>query len=113
MYFIYILRCAGGSLYSGITTDISRRYSEHTGNKAKGAKYTASHAPVGIERLWSAPDRKNASKLEYRLKKLTKSVKEDLLAGKVTLEDLFAGKLDCSLYCAMIVPEELSVSKGR
>ena len=80
-YFIYILRCQDNSLYTGITTDLARRLSEHKGG-GKGAKYTAAHPPLKFEAAWSADCRSDASKLEYRIKALTKPEKELLIAGK-------------------------------
>ena len=77
MYYIYILRCHDQSLYIGITTDLKRRFHEHI-NK-KGAKYTRVHTPLFIEASWSCADRSLASKLEYRLKKLSKKEKENLI----------------------------------
>lgn len=49
MYYTYMLRCQDGSLYTGITTDLNRRFREHSGAGVVGAKYTKSHAPVTIE----------------------------------------------------------------
>jgi putative endonuclease len=77
MYFVYLLECADGSLYTGITTDLMRRLEEHkagTGGhytKARGAKrmvYTESH-----------PDRSSASKREVAIKKLSRTAKERLI----------------------------------
>lgn len=82
-YYTYILRCEDGSLYTGITTDLARRFTEHSGQDGKGAKYTASHRPVQYEAVWESPDRAYASKLEYRLKGLTKQDKELLIQGEV------------------------------
>ena len=64
MYYIYIIECEGGLLYTGITTDIVRRFAEHYEKSGKGAKYTRSHAVKRVAALWSAPDRSLASKLE-------------------------------------------------
>lgn len=80
-YFVYMLRCGDGSIYTGITTDPERRLKEHKGG-GKGAKYTAAHRPLGYEAIWSAADRASASSLECRIKKLTKAQKERLAAGQ-------------------------------
>ena len=90
-YYIYILRCEDGSLYTGITTDPVRRLKEHGGG-AKGAKYTARHRPVGYAGAWSSVGRSNASKLEYYIKTLKKSEKEALLRGEES------GAFDFSAY---------------
>lgn len=86
-YYTYILRCEDGSLYAGITTDLARRFAEHAGSCGKGAKYTASRRLVRFEAAWKLPDRSEASKLEYRIKALTKLDKERLIHGEA-LESL-------------------------
>ncbi len=80
MYYIYILRCQGDKLYTGITTDVQRRFSEHSAQSGKGAKFTRSHKAEKIEAVWSAADRSLASKLEYRIKALTRAQKLELIA---------------------------------
>ncbi|MBQ2968086.1 MAG: GIY-YIG nuclease family protein [Clostridia bacterium] len=94
MYFIYILRCADGSLYTGITTDVERRLREHISKNGKGAKYTRGKTALGMECIFKTEDRQSASKLEYWTKKLTKAQKEKLISdsdlsvlqGKIELE---------------------------
>jgi len=89
-YFVYILRCADDSLYTGITTDVHRRFAEHCG-KPVVAKYTSAHAPIRIEAVWQAPNRSVASKAEYRIKHLPRAKKETLIANPALLsadEDL-------------------------
>lgn len=81
MYYVYILRCDNNFLYTGITTDVERRFNEHKDDKIKGAKYTKSHKPLGVEAVWEAESKSDASKLEYRIKKLPKKEKEDLIAN--------------------------------
>jgi arsenate reductase len=81
-FYTYILRCEDGSLYTGITTDLVRRFAEHRGQGLRGAKYTASRRPVRCEAAWKTPDRSHASRLEYRLKKLTRQEKERLIRGE-------------------------------
>ena len=76
MYYVYLLRCQDGSLYAGITTDLSRRFREHRGEGGRGAKYTHAHPPAGYAAAWRAPDRAAAARLEYQLKKLGHADKE-------------------------------------
>ncbi len=79
MYFLYILRCADNSLYTGITTNIPRRIREHSfGNK--GARYTRSRLPVSLVYSKKFRTRSLAQKEEYRIKQLTKGEKELLCA---------------------------------
>jgi len=77
-YFVYLLRCTDGSLYAGITTDVMRRFAEHLSGSVKGAKYTKTHPPKEIAAVWQAENRSVASKVEWRLKHLTKVQKEIL-----------------------------------
>ena len=77
MWYIYILECSDHTLYTGITTDINRRLLEH--NSGKGAKYTRNRKPVTLRALFEAKNRSEASKEEYRIKRLTREEKLKLL----------------------------------
>ncbi len=81
-YYTYVLRCGDGSLYTGITTDLPRRLAQHGGNLSGGAKYTAARRPVRFAAAWEADDRSAASRLEYRIKTLSKREKENLIGEK-------------------------------
>ncbi len=78
-WYVYMLRCADGSLYTGITKDIERRVKEHNTSDRLAARYTRSRRPVIL--VWSEdhPDRSSALKREAQLKKFKRSFKEDLL----------------------------------
>ena len=77
-WYVYIVECADGTLYTGVTTDVKRRILEHNFS-FKSAKYTRSRRPVRL--LWSkeVEDRSTALKEEYRIKKLTRSKKFELI----------------------------------
>jgi|TARA_B100001063_G_scaffold232613_1_gene247921 putative endonuclease len=77
-YFVYILKCSDGSLYTGITTDITKRLDEHN-NSEKGAKYTKARRPVKLIYQESSENRSTASKREYAIKKLTRVKKLQLI----------------------------------
>ena len=77
-WFVYLLRCADGSLYTGITTDIERRLNEHN-HSALGAKYTRIRRPVCLVYQEIHASRSAASKREYEIKALKKQQKEQLL----------------------------------
>lgn len=77
-WYVYILECADGSLYTGITTDISRREKEHN-SKTLGARYTRSRQPVELVYHESWPDRASAAKREYAIKQLDRSRKLQLI----------------------------------
>ncbi len=86
-YYVYILRCKDDSLYTGITTDIKRRLREHEQRGARCAKYTLSHHAVKAEAVWQTYGRVRASRLEYRIKRLSKQEKEALIAGMLALPE--------------------------
>ena len=89
MYYIYIIRCKGNVLYTGITNDVRRRMSEHFGRTEKCAKFTRSHQAEALEALWSTSDRSLASKLEYRIKQLTKPQKLRLIGDNGSFREFF------------------------
>lgn len=67
MWFVYLLECADGTFYTGITTDVGRRIDAH--NSGNGAKYTASRRPVRLLTAVTSENRSTASKLEAYIKK--------------------------------------------
>jgi putative endonuclease len=76
-WFVYVLRCADDSLYTGITTDKARRLAEH--NKGIAAKYTRVRTPVEMVYSEDSPDRSTATKREMAIKKLTRAKKIQLI----------------------------------
>jgi len=79
MYYTYVIRCEGGSLYTGIAKNMFSRMAEHHSQTGKCAKYTKRFKVIALEGLWSSRDRSSACRLEYALKTLTKKEKELLL----------------------------------
>lgn len=73
MYYVYMLRCRDGTLYTGITTDVAKRTAVH--NSGKGAKYTRSRLPVTVVYQETQPDKSAALKRELELKKLARAQK--------------------------------------
>lgn len=80
-WYLYILRCTDGSLYTGITTDIDRRFAEHKRGGVKGAKSLRGRRPVDIVYSRQLPSRQEALRLEAGIKRLVKYKKERLIAG--------------------------------
>ena len=78
-YFVYILRCADGTLYTGSTTDVQGR--ELTHNAGRGAKYTAARRPVRVVYFEAHDSRSAAQRREAQLKRWTHAKKEALIAG--------------------------------
>ena len=81
MYYLYILKCVDGTLYTGITTDLVRRVAEHNRTKL-GAKYTSSRRPVELVYSRKFKNRSRASVEERRVKKLKRSDKLKLIYEK-------------------------------
>jgi putative endonuclease len=77
-YFVYILECNDGSLYTGITKDISKRLDDHN-TKDTGAKYTKARRPVKLLYKENSENRSTASKREYEIKKFTRLKKLQLI----------------------------------
>lgn len=79
MYYVYILRCADNTLYTGIALDWKRRFEEHKSKGKKCAKYTRAHTAVSVEAVWQTESKSDALKLERYIKSLTKTEKENLI----------------------------------
>lgn len=80
-WFVYVLRCADNSLYTGVTTDLARRLDEHNGvdESTKGARYTRNRRPVALVYQEHCADRSSACQREYAIKQLSKNAKEKLI----------------------------------
>ncbi len=104
MYYVYMLRCVDKSIYTGITVDIERRMKEHFSKNEKCAKYTFTHSAKKLEAVWETENKSLASKLEYAIKRLTKSKKEELIKNK-ELEKIFLSnsKIDANNYKIKII----------
>lgn len=72
-WFLYLIECADGSVYTGIAVDVRARYEAHV--RGKGARYTRAHPPKRLLGWEGYPDRSTASKAEYRIKRLSASQK--------------------------------------
>lgn len=77
MWYLYILRCGDGSLYTGITTDVARRLETH--RQGKGAKYTRGRGPLTLVYRETCADHSQALKRELAVKALTREEKERLI----------------------------------
>jgi putative endonuclease len=79
--WVYMLRCADGTLYTGWTNDLERRVARHAAGKA--SRYTASRLPVELVLAREVPDRREAMREEARIKRLSRREKLSLLAAAV------------------------------
>lgn len=78
-WVVYLVRCADGTLYCGVTNDLDRRLAAH--NAGKGAKYTKSRRPVALACVSQGMPKEDAFRLEYRIKRLPTHKKASELAG--------------------------------
>ena len=85
-WFVYVVRCADGTLYTGIATDVARRLAEHEGSTGRGAKYLRGRTPLELLLARATGSREIALRVEHRIKQLPRARKEEL-ARKVTLLD--------------------------
>lgn len=72
-WYLYLIECEGGSIYTGVTTNVEARFAAHA--SGKGARYTRSHPPVRLLMSLAFEDRSSAQKAEYRVKRLSASEK--------------------------------------
>lgn len=87
IWFLYIIRTAKQSLYTGITTDVARRLHQH--QMGKGAKHLKGHKDLSVVYQLRVEQRSTALKLEYRIKQLSKIQKEKLVLLSPNLDELF------------------------
>lgn len=105
MYYVYMMRCSDNSLYIGITTDLERRFKEHTKKDGKGAKYTRSRTVISVAAAWETDGgRAAASRLEARLKKLKKDKKELLCENPERLCEFFENEQEFGVVSLSNIP---------
>lgn len=78
-WFLYLIECTDGSIYTGITVDVAARYAAHCAGT--GARYTRAHPPLRLLGTEPHPDRSAASKAEYRIKQLSAAEKRRYANG--------------------------------
>ncbi|KAF0192710.1 MAG: hypothetical protein FD165_480 [Gammaproteobacteria bacterium] len=79
-WHVYIVRCADGTLYTGIATDVARRVEEHNNNQL-AAKYTRARRPVSLVFKQPCESRSDAARREAEIKQLSRIDKEALVSG--------------------------------
>ena len=87
-WHLYIIKCDNGNLYTGITTDVERRFSEHKSNGKKTAKYLRGRKNLRLVFNKKIGDKSLAFKVENGFKKLTKSQKQVLIKDNLKFEAL-------------------------
>lgn len=86
-WYVYLVRTARGTLYTGITTDVERRFSEHQAGAPKGARSLRGKGPLTLAYQAPAGDRSRASRLEWHIKQWPRVRKEALVSGRLKLPD--------------------------
>jgi putative endonuclease len=84
MAYVYLLRCADGSLYCGWTVDVPKRVQAHA--RGTASRYTAARRPHALAAAWEVPSHTDARKLEARIKRLPTAEKRRLATGRQELE---------------------------
>lgn len=84
LHYVYIARCANGSLYTGYSKNVEQRIAAH--NAGKGGRYTRANRPVELLVCWPFQTKTEALKMEYAIKQLPRQTKLALAAGRYALE---------------------------
>jgi len=84
VWSIYIIRCGDGTLYTGVATDVARRFEEHSLQGPKTAKYLRGRLPLKIVYMRAVGTRSEAQKEEWRIKQLSRAQKEALLVKGIS-----------------------------
>lgn len=87
-WYLYLVRCKDGTLYTGITTDIARRFAEH--QNGKGSKYLRGRGPLALVFQRKIESKKLALVAENKVKKLPKMKKEELIKDGVPLDEIIS-----------------------
>lgn len=82
VWWLYVIQCRDGSLYTGVSTDVQRRFSEHQQQGAKTARYLRGRGPLRLVFSIEAGGRGDALKMEYRVKQLTRSEKLTMINNR-------------------------------
>lgn len=80
-WFVYMLRCGNGALYTGITTDVARRVREHQAGGRRAARFTRAFAPVALAYACRIGSRSMAGRVEHRIKRLSAGDKAGIVSG--------------------------------
>jgi putative endonuclease len=80
-WYVYMVRCSDGSLYTGIAKDVERRIDEHNNSDRLGSRYTRTRKPVTLVYQENQQSRSSASRREAEIKRFSRQKKEMLIAG--------------------------------
>jgi putative endonuclease len=85
-WFVYLIECTDGSIYTGIAVDVPARYEVHVAGK--GARYTRAHPPARLLAAFEYPDRSAATIAEYRIKQLSAREKRELCRSGAAIDTI-------------------------
>lgn len=109
MHFMYVVRCADGTLYTGYSPDVEARVAAH--NAGRGAKYTKARRPVELVASAAFASKHEAMSAEWHFKRLTRARKEELLAQAAG--EPFEDVLTCAFGFALAPVEPAPADLGE
>ena len=89
---VYLVRTASGALYTGVSTDVARRFAEHQSGGVKGARSLRGKGPLMLAFAANVGSRSQALQLEWQIKRWPKTRKEALCRGEFALDDWLRGQ---------------------
>nr|WP_084717337.1 GIY-YIG nuclease family protein [Xenorhabdus poinarii] len=109
-WFVYLIRTQSGLLYTGITTDVTRRLIQHS--TGKGAKFLRGKGPLTLVYQSPARDKGMALKMEYRVKKLSKQQKERLVINQPICLKTYLTTIDSpeTLFTQSVIPAKAVIT---
>ncbi|MCX6004014.1 MAG: GIY-YIG nuclease family protein [Chloroflexi bacterium] len=87
-WYLYLLRCHDGSFYTGISTDVARRFAQHQGEGSAGSKYLKGRGPLTLVFEKKLGSNSLALKVERRVKKLSNARKEELIRANTRIDEI-------------------------
>lgn len=88
VWSVYLIKTAQGEIYTGISTDVKRRFQEHQAGDKLAAKFLRGKGPLSLEFFGKVGDQSMASRLEYRIKKLSATEKAKIISGELIIAEL-------------------------
>lgn len=88
IWSVYLIKTAQGEIYTGISTDVQRRFQEHQAGGKLAAKYLRGKGPLSLEFFTEVGDRSLASRLEYQIKRLSATQKALIISGELEIAEL-------------------------
>lgn len=111
-WFVYLIECVDGSIYTGIAIDVAARYAAH--ERGKGARYTRSHPPARLLATLACPDRASAAQAEYRIKQLPAREKRAFAAQLADQRaDTEGSSSNFRMATEMLSPSPLARARAR